>query len=128
MKRSTVAALVTVSMGMLAPAAMASGMHEAAGSGYAPGGEVLLAQAMTEQEGGMGTAGHEHEAASGEEDVSGSGAAPVSQGSNAQAEAEGEAPAMGPAPAGTMGGGMMGSGAMGAGPGMGTMMPGGGGE
>jgi hypothetical protein len=125
MKRSTVAALVTVSMGMLAPAAMASGVHEGAGSGYAPEDGVLLAQAMTEQEGGMGTTGHEHEAVSGEEAVS--GGVPVSPGSAAHGVVEGQAPATGPAPAGMMGGGMTGPGAMGAGPGMGTMMPGGGG-
>lgn len=125
MNRSIVAAVVTVTTSILAPAVMASGVYQAAGFGYAPEGGMLLAQSMTEQEGGMETTAHEHEAASGADDVAGSGDAPVSQRSEAQMEVEGEAPTTGPAPAGTMGGGMARPGAMGGGSRMGRMMHGG---
>jgi hypothetical protein len=101
--------MVSVTMGMFAPAAMASGAYQAAGYGYTPEGDILLAQAMAEQEGSMGTTSHEHEASSGAEDVSGSGGAPIGEEPGAQAKAEGEVSATGSAPAGMMGGrGMMG--------------------
>jgi hypothetical protein len=127
MKRNTVAAMVTVTMGMFAPAAMASGAYQAAGYGYTPEGDIQLALATAEQEGSMGTTSHEHEASSGAEDVAGAGGAPIGEEPGAQAEAEGEVSATGSAPAGMMGGGMSGPAAMGGAPGMGRMMPGGGG-